>query len=58
MDIHFDKDTIYCEYHMRFMKKIDCERYCNILCTSNQKEIKDYQWNEKKYLKEIHNERS
>ena len=27
MDIHFDKDTIYCKYHRSFEKKETCKKY-------------------------------
>ena len=51
MDIHFDKDTIYCKYHRSFEKKETCKKYCKILCKSNGRAIEDYQSNEEEYKK-------
>ena len=52
MDIHFDKDTIYCKYHRSFEKKETCKKYCPYLCKSNGRTMEDYQQNEEEYLKE------
>ena len=35
---------------MDIQKKETCEKYCNFLCKSNGKLMKDYQCNEKEYF--------
>lgn len=57
MDIHFDKDTIYCKYHRSFEKKETCKKYCNLLCKSNGRIMEDYQYNEEEYFNIINNKR-
>lgn len=48
-NFHFDKSTIYCSYHGKFMNINVCNNTCHVLCKSNKKSPNNYQFDENTY---------